>query len=67
MTDALLTIFMFGGGGGVLGSLLGLLYSLVGKPGETLRVGNSTGLGFLLGASIGTVAGIFESMLHRLG
>lgn len=66
MTDALLIIFMIGGAGGVLGSLLGLLYSLIGNPGQDLRVGNSMGLGFLLGASIGTVIGIFESMLDRL-
>ena len=66
MTDAVYTIFMFGFGGGLLGSLLGLLYSLFGDAGKSLRVGNSTGLGFLFGASIGTVIGIFESMLDRL-
>ena len=33
---------------------------------ERLRVGNSSGIGFLIGASIGAIVAVFQSMAGRL-
>ncbi len=66
MNDSLFTILLLGGAGGALGSFAGLLYSRFGDPGESMRAGNSMGVGCLIGAAFGTLVGIFETLLGRL-
>jgi H+/Cl- antiporter ClcA len=52
---------------GIVASLLGVLVALFGKKNEErLQVGNASGIGFLIGASIGALIGIFQSFLGRL-
>lgn len=66
MNDLLKT-FLFSLGFGVVASLIGVLVALFGKSNEErLRVGNASGIGFLIGASIGALVGIFESLIGRL-
>jgi hypothetical protein len=63
----LLRILILSAGCGIVASLLGALVAAFGKSNsESLRVGNASGIGFLVGASIGAMVGIFESMLGRL-
>lgn len=63
----LLRILLLSGACGVVASLLAALVAAFGKSNsETLRVGNASGIGFLVGASIGALIGIFESMIGRL-
>jgi hypothetical protein len=65
--DAITTLLIRAAICGVLGSLFGVFMALFGKHNEErLRVGNASGIGFLVGASIGALIGIFESMLGRL-
>ena len=65
--DSLKTIFLLSGSFGVVGSILGALVARFGKNNdERLRVGNASGVGFLIGASMGALAGIFESMIDRV-
>ena len=66
-TNDVLTIFLLSAGCGVAASLLGVLVAVFGKSNsESLRVGNASGIGFLVGASIGALMGIFETMMGRL-
>jgi len=53
-------------GSGVLGSFVGFFLAFFGKGNTNLRVENTTGIGVLVGASIGTLIGIFSSMLDRI-
>jgi hypothetical protein len=53
-------------GCGVVGSLLGLAYAVLGRGGKQLRVEIATGIGFLIGGAIGAMVGIYMSMLARL-
>ena len=65
--DALLQIFLFAAAFGVVGSILGVLVARFGKDNdERLQVSNASGIGFLIGASLGALVGIFESLLDRL-
>ena len=65
MDQSLINLLMFTGGWGLLGSLLGLIYALFGRGGRPLRVEIATGVGFLVGASLGMLYGIMQSMLGR--
>lgn len=63
----MLTIFLLSGGCGLAASLIGALVAVFGKSNaEAMRVGNASGIGFLVGASIGALIGIFETMMGRL-
>jgi len=63
----LLNILLLSGGSGVIASLIGALVAVFGKSNEErLQVGNASGIGFLVGASIGALVGIFESLIGRL-
>ena len=62
----LVTLLMVAGAGGLAGSLIGLFVALFARRGSPLRVETTTGIGFLVGASIGALVGIFEVMLGRL-
>ena len=65
--NELLKILLLSAGCGVAGSLIGVLVAMFGKSNaENLRVGNASGIGFLVGASIGALSGIFENMIGRL-
>ena len=50
---------------GIVGSIIGAVYGYRSGD-ERLRVGNSSGIGFLLGASIGATVAVFQSMAGRL-
>ncbi len=59
-----LTILLLSAGCGVAASLIGALVAAFGKSNaDDLRVGNASGIGFLIGASIGALIGIFQSMI----
>ena len=64
--SGLVTLLMVAGAGGLTGSLVGLFVALFARRGSQLRVETATGIGFLVGASIGALVGIFEAMLGRL-
>lgn len=52
---------------GIVASLIGVLVAVFGRRNEKrLQIGNASGIGFLVGASIGALVGIFQSMLGRL-
>ena len=51
----------------MVASFIGVLVALFGRSNdERLRVGNASGVGFLVGAAIGALAGIFETLIGRL-
>lgn len=64
--DPLAKLFLITGGFGVVGSLVALLPVFFGRNNEDrLSVGNATGVGFLIGASIGAIVGIFNSLMGQ--
>lgn len=64
--DDLLKLFLFTGGLGIVGSLIGVMVAMFGKQNESrLRVSNASGIGFLAGASLGAVIGIFQSLMNQ--
>ncbi len=65
--DALMKLFLLSAVCGLAGSIFGILVARFGtSDDDRLRVGNASGIGFLVGASIGALIGIFESMIGRL-
>ncbi len=47
-------------------SLIGVLVAAFGKSNdEPLCVGNASGIGFLVGVSIGVLIGVFEALISR--
>ena len=66
MEDPLARLLILAAVCGVGGSLLGLLYSLFGKGEDRPRVEITTGVGFLIGASLGALFGIFAIMAGKL-
>jgi hypothetical protein len=50
---------------GAGGTLVGALYGYFSGD-ERLRVGNSAGIGFLIGAVIGATIAVFRSMVGRI-
>ena len=65
--DDLLKVFLLSVGFGIVASLFGLVVVAIGKRNdERLQVGNATGIGFLVGASIGALVGIFTTLAGRL-
>jgi hypothetical protein len=65
MDPQLLKLLGFTFAAGAVGSLLGILGSLFSKD-RQLRLENSAGIGFLIGAAIGTTVGIFLNLAGRL-
>ncbi len=66
MDPKLVKLFMIAGAGGVIGTLLGFLIAMFGAKDERIRVENATGIGFLVGASIGALIGVFATMLDHV-
>lgn len=64
--SSLVTVLLAAGACGLVGSLIGLLVALFARRGTPLRAETATGIGFLVGASIGVLVGIFQTMLGRL-
>ena len=62
MDANLLKVLMIAGIGGVLGSVGGFLVAVFGGGGTSMRVENTTGIGFLVGASMGALLGIFATI-----
>ena len=66
MDSGLMKVLMVAGASGMIGSIAGFFLAVFGKGNASLRVENTTGIGFLVGASIGTLIGIFSLMLDRI-
>lgn len=65
--DNLLKIFLMAVGCGIGGSLLGILVAAFGKRNDDrLQMGNASGIGFLIGAGIGSFVGVFATLAGRL-
>ena len=64
--DPLSKLFLVSVGCGAVGSILGLLFSLFGRTSKDTRAELTMGVGFLVGASMGALYGIFATMLDRL-
>ena len=62
--SSLLNLLVIGGAWGVVGSLVGLVTALFSRD-KRLTVGTAAGVGFLVGASLGALFGIFYAMLER--
>lgn len=64
--DDLLKLFLYAGGFGLVGSVAGVFVALFGKQNESrLRVANASGIGFLAGASLGGLIGIFQTLMNQ--
>jgi hypothetical protein len=50
---------------GAAGMIVGAVYGYFSGD-QRLRVGNSSGIGFLIGAAIGATIAVFQSMLGRI-
>ena len=60
-------LFLVTAGCGLVGSLIGVVVALFGRRNaERMQVGNASGIGFLVGASVGAIYGIFGSLAGRL-
>ena len=66
MDDPLAKLLLIAGVCGVGGAILGFLYSVLGKSDHRIRVEIATGVGFLVGASLGALFGIFAIMAGRV-
>ena len=65
--DDLLKVFFMAIGFGIVASLIGALVAIFGKSNDDrLQVGNASGVGFLVGSSVGAFIGIFETIIGRL-
>lgn len=53
-------------GSGALGSLLALIPALFNRRGQSAKYGTAAGVGFLMGASIGGLFGMFAVLLGRI-
>jgi hypothetical protein len=65
MDSQLVRLFGIMLGSGVAGMVIGAIGSVFSRD-ERLRLGNSMGVGFLIGAAIGTTVGVFLSITARL-
>jgi hypothetical protein len=65
--NSFVSVLLWSGLCGVVASVVGAVVAVFGKRNEErLKVGNASGIGFLVGASVGALIGIFESFLGRL-
>jgi hypothetical protein len=66
MDDPLAKLLLISGVCGVGGAILGFLHSVLSKSEQRARVEIATGIGFLVGASLGALFGIFATMAGRV-
>ena len=65
MDSQLVTLFGIMLGSGIAGSVLGGVVGFFSRD-QRLRLGNSMGVGFLIGTAIGTTVGVFLSITAKL-